>query len=28
MTMLSLILEGIDLSNAKQRKRYKRRVYS
>ncbi len=28
MTTLSLILEGIDLSNAKQRKRYKRRVYS
>ena len=28
MTMLSLILEGIDISNAKQRKRYKRRVYS
>jgi transposase len=28
MTTLSLILEGIDISNAKQRKRYKRRVYS
>jgi hypothetical protein len=28
MTMLSLILEGIDISNAKQRKRYKRRAYS
>jgi transposase len=27
MAMLSLILEGIDISNAKQRKRYKRRVY-
>ena len=25
MTILSLILEGIDISNAKQRKRYKRR---
>jgi transposase len=28
MTTLSLILEGIDLSNAKQRKRYKRSVYA
>lgn len=28
MTTLSLILEGIDLSNAKQRKRYKHRVCS
>jgi len=28
ITKLSLILEGIDISNAKQRKRYKRRVYS
>lgn len=27
ITKLSLILEGIDISNAKQRKRYKRRVY-
>ena len=27
MTTLSLILEGIDLSNVKQRKRYKCRVY-
>ena len=28
ITKLSLILEGIDLSNAKQRKRYKRKTYS
>ena len=28
MTTLSLILEGIDLSNAKQRKRYRRRACS
>lgn len=28
MTTLWLILEGIDISNAKQRKRYQRRVYA
>ncbi|MEK7995907.1 MAG: IS66 family insertion sequence element accessory protein TnpB [Planctomycetota bacterium] len=28
MTMLSLILEGIDLSKAQQRKRYQRPVYA
>lgn len=27
ITKLSLILEGIDISNAKQRKRYKRKMY-
>ena len=27
MTKLSLILEGIDISNAKQRKRYNRKIY-